>query len=267
MVELWGKDLSIELDNIYQREARYCIIFISNHYKEKIWTNHELRSALAAIQETDNEYILPIKLDDTEIPGIRLTLVYIDGIKKSPKEICNSILKKLGVDNNSEILNNDNNDDDDDIFLPNIPRTISDLEKKKFLKSSFIEIRNFFQNALIKLKKANKFIETDFEEVTSSKFAASVYVEKQLKAQCKIWIGGMWGVENSISFAEGTRNLNLNNDHSLNDSATITDDGKEIYFEILGMSFGHLEGIEGVNLKHAYPKDVAKYYWARFKTT
>ena len=262
MTDLWGKDLAIEFDNIFQKEARYCVIVISQYYKEKIWTNHELKSALArAITERDKEYVLPIRLDDTEIPGIRPTTAYIDARKETPKIIFERILDKL---NKSWLFEKRELTDSNEVtFIPKIRRTISDLERKKFLKTSFNEINNFFENALTKLKKSNQHIETDFDQITSSKFVATVYVEGELKAQCKIWIGGLGGSENSISFFEGTRGLDINNDNSLNDSATVNDDGSEIFFNILGSAFGYLEGLENINLKQASAKDVAKYYWAR----
>lgn len=260
--KLWGKDLYVYLDNIYRKEAKFCLMFLSENYAKKLWTNHERESIQARAFQQNEEYILPIKLDDTEIPGIRPTTGYLDGRKKTPKEICNITLKKLKFD---KIVDKILDDEDKEItYVPKIRRTISDLEKKQFLKSSFNEIRDYFQNALIKLKKINMHIETEFEDITSAKFVATVYVEGEIKTQCKIWIGSMWGAENSISFSEGTRGLDINNDNSLNDSARVTDDGIEIYFDILGMSFGHIEGMENINLKRATAKDVAKYFWGRF---
>jgi hypothetical protein len=47
IIDIWGKDLAIEFDNIYQREAQYCVIFVSKYYKEKIWTNHELKKCFS----------------------------------------------------------------------------------------------------------------------------------------------------------------------------------------------------------------------------
>lgn len=41
-VELWGKDLYVYLDEVYQNKAKYCIMFISCHSSEKLWTNHVL---------------------------------------------------------------------------------------------------------------------------------------------------------------------------------------------------------------------------------
>ena len=265
--KLWGKNLYEHLDDVYQRKAKYVLMFISKNYEKKLWTNHERRSAQARAFKENDEYILPIKLDDTEIPGILSTIGYLDGRIKTPNEISDVTLNKLKVNKAIGDTLAIEDKQDDSIYIPKLKRTISDLDKKYFIKSSFSEIKKYFQNALIKLKKSNpNIIEADFEEITTSKFVATVYVEKKLKTQCKIWMGGMWGGENSISYAEGTRGLDINNDNSLNDSATtrISDDGNEIYFEILGMTFGNLERTEKINLKHAYPKDVAKYYWARF---
>ena len=71
-------------------------MFISKHYEEKIWTNHERRSALTKAIEEKEEYILPARFDDTEIPGIRPTIGYVDLQQKSPSEFAELIIKKLG---------------------------------------------------------------------------------------------------------------------------------------------------------------------------
>jgi|GEM_PF-4807513 len=74
---LWGKDLVQHLDDVYRNKARYCAIFVSEHYASKIWTNHELKSALARSIAQNDEYILPIRLDSTELPGLRPTVGYV----------------------------------------------------------------------------------------------------------------------------------------------------------------------------------------------
>ena len=42
--EMWGKDLSEHLDRVYQKDARYCVLFASEAYARKVWTTHERRS-------------------------------------------------------------------------------------------------------------------------------------------------------------------------------------------------------------------------------
>jgi hypothetical protein len=93
---LWGKDLAEYLDAVYRSSARYCVMFISSHYAEKIWPNHERRSALARALAERKEYILPARFDDTELPGVRPTLGYVDLRHKTPEELGRLILKKLG---------------------------------------------------------------------------------------------------------------------------------------------------------------------------
>src|SRR3712207_5793444 len=61
---LWGKDLYVHLDEVYRDKARYCVMFISEHYSEKLWTNHERRSAQARAFSENREYILPARFDN-----------------------------------------------------------------------------------------------------------------------------------------------------------------------------------------------------------
>lgn len=76
--QLWGKDLPSFFDAIYRLRSRYCVIFVSQDYLERPWTNHERKSAVArAIEEKGEDYILPIRLDDAELPGIAPTIGYL----------------------------------------------------------------------------------------------------------------------------------------------------------------------------------------------
>lgn len=48
--DLWGKDLYSYLADLYQNRARYCVMFISEHYARKICTSHERRAAQGGIK-------------------------------------------------------------------------------------------------------------------------------------------------------------------------------------------------------------------------
>lgn len=95
-VNLWGKDLVEHLDRVYRGRARYCVMFISEHYAAKNWTRHEWRSAFNKAVEDRTDYILPARFDDSVIPGLNPSLVYVDLRKKTPDELCTMILSKLG---------------------------------------------------------------------------------------------------------------------------------------------------------------------------
>ncbi len=94
--EMWGKNLLGHFDEVYRKQARFCVMFISASYKRKLWTNHERESAQAKAFQQHQEYILPVRFDDTEIPGVLPTVKYIDARVTTPSELAALILEKLG---------------------------------------------------------------------------------------------------------------------------------------------------------------------------
>lgn len=81
--------------DVYQNQAQYTVMFISEAYRQKLWTNHERQSAQARAFQEAQEYILPARFDDTEIPGVLLTIGYIDLRERSPEQLASLITKKL----------------------------------------------------------------------------------------------------------------------------------------------------------------------------
>ena len=97
---LWGKNLYEYLSHIYTNAAKYCVLLLSESYAKKSWTTLERRSAQARAFREKNEYILPIRLDGTEIPGLLETIGYLSLDKNNPtkekiNKIVDSIIKKL----------------------------------------------------------------------------------------------------------------------------------------------------------------------------
>lgn len=92
---LWGKDLYEHLSDIYSKKGKFCLMIISKHYAEKNWTNHERKAAQARAFEQSKEYILPLKLDDTEIPGLHSTTGYLDYRMVSLEDIVACLKFKL----------------------------------------------------------------------------------------------------------------------------------------------------------------------------
>lgn len=94
--QLWGEDLPELLDQIYRKDTKFCIVFCSQNYPKKKWTILESKSYKAAQIETGRyDYILPLVMDDTEIPGILKTQGYLDARKLSPEEIVDAFIIKL----------------------------------------------------------------------------------------------------------------------------------------------------------------------------
>ncbi|MDE0017296.1 MAG: TIR domain-containing protein [Candidatus Poribacteria bacterium] len=95
LAQLWGKNLYDYLSLVYKDRARYCVMFLSQHYERKLWTNHERQMAQARAFQENREYILPVRLDDTEIPGIPPTVGYLDLRAMTIEEVYEVLVKKL----------------------------------------------------------------------------------------------------------------------------------------------------------------------------
>lgn len=93
--DLWGKDLYVHLSEVYKNRAKFTVMFISESYACKLWTNHERRAAQARAFQEAQEYILPARFDDTDIPGVLPTVGYISLKGRSPEDLVSLITKKL----------------------------------------------------------------------------------------------------------------------------------------------------------------------------
>jgi hypothetical protein len=94
--QLWGKDLVATFDRIYRKESRYCVMFLSREYADRMWTTHERKSATArALQERGNAYILPVKVEDVDIDGLTPTIGYVSLAEKSPEQIAELLIGML----------------------------------------------------------------------------------------------------------------------------------------------------------------------------
>jgi|HubBroStandDraft_6_1064221.scaffolds.fasta_scaffold12759_3 hypothetical protein len=93
---LWGKNLTAFLDEIYRKRSKFCVVFVSREYRDRKWTSHELRSAQArALEAKGEEYILPIKVDDTELDGLPPTVGYV-AVSAGMDQIAKMLVSKLG---------------------------------------------------------------------------------------------------------------------------------------------------------------------------
>ncbi len=94
--QLWGQNLVDYLSELYLKKCRYCILFASAEYGAKMWPNLERQSAQARDIAVMGDYILPVRFDDTEIPGLLPSIYYQDARKKSPEQIAGLFAQKIG---------------------------------------------------------------------------------------------------------------------------------------------------------------------------
>jgi hypothetical protein len=93
--ELWGQDLYVYLDNVYRERARFTVVFISQSYVAKPWPSHERQSAQARALNELGPYLLPVRFDDSILPGLRPTVAYLDASSIAPDQLAQLVINKL----------------------------------------------------------------------------------------------------------------------------------------------------------------------------
>jgi hypothetical protein len=71
--EAGGANFVTHLAEIFRTKASYCVMFISQYYPLKKWTEAERTFAQEHALRDVDAYILPIRLDDADVPGITET--------------------------------------------------------------------------------------------------------------------------------------------------------------------------------------------------
>ncbi|MAE77992.1 MAG: hypothetical protein CMJ85_14105 [Planctomycetes bacterium] len=97
---LWGEDLAEYFADTYENRSRAALMFVSEHYERKPWTTHERRSillrALNQAPDTKLPYMFPIRVDDTNLSGLRTSIGYVDSRKYTTDQIVEFVEKKIG---------------------------------------------------------------------------------------------------------------------------------------------------------------------------
>ncbi len=89
--QLWGTDVRTKLAEVYANDALFMVIFLSESYPERDWTDFELSVGKEAAEKRTQDYLLPLKLDDVKVVGIKSTIGYVD-------------LKEAGIEKTADIL-------------------------------------------------------------------------------------------------------------------------------------------------------------------
>jgi hypothetical protein len=92
---LWGTDLAEHLGKVYGKDSRFVVLFLSRHYASKAWPTHEKRFALGRQLSGVDGRILPVRFDETEIPGLPTTIGYLDLRVLTPEKLAELIRQKV----------------------------------------------------------------------------------------------------------------------------------------------------------------------------
>lgn len=262
--ELWGKDLYTHLDEVYAKKARFCVMFLSEAYAKKAWTNHERQSAQSRAFQENEAYILPVRLDDTVIPGIRPTVGYLDLRQHTIEEVAALASEKItaaksrgtgdGAGTKAAVAAAGTKQ-------PAAARSANVQLKKKFTehdRDTFLEeaydfIGKFFEQSLAALQAENDGIKAKFRRIDNNHFTAMIYSDGSKVAECGIRLGGTFG--NQISFS-----YDANATNSMNEAVRVEDDGKTLFLKANG--FSSILGGSGKKKDRLTAEDAAELFWA-----
>lgn len=255
---LWGKDLYQHLADIYANKARFCVVLVSRHYVEKDWTRHELASAQGRAFKQRAEYILPVRIDDTALPGLPPTAGYLDLRRMSIDNVADHALAKVraekpvppvgAVTTQPAPLSSGRT-----MTLNRSPTPASDLERKRFLQDAFGLIRSDFQDALRAAKESDPAMEFEFEMPNQREFECALYVAGKRRAGARIWHGEPM-MQNSILYSAATRGV----PGGFNEMLTIVDGSAGLCLRPT------MAGLDVPTPSEVLtPREAAEYLWAK----
>ena len=94
--ENWGENLFNIIVNRYRDTARFALILISQHYIKKRWANIERQIIQGVTREQDTAYLLPLRLDNTDLPGLTDNTLFMDWREnQNPEKVAESIKLKI----------------------------------------------------------------------------------------------------------------------------------------------------------------------------
>jgi hypothetical protein len=93
-----GSNLNEYLYDIYAKKSSYCVLLASKAYVDGPWTRHERRAALdMALKSVDRSYILIIRFDNTELPGVSTSIAYLTW-QNNALAVARTLYEKLVLD-------------------------------------------------------------------------------------------------------------------------------------------------------------------------
>ena len=95
---LWGRSGTEAFHEAFAEQSAHVVMFVSKSYIEKAWPRHERRSILSRMVKEAREYVLPVRFDDTPVPGLPDDVIFLRSDEYTPAELSVAIAEKLGVE-------------------------------------------------------------------------------------------------------------------------------------------------------------------------
>ena len=93
--ELSRFDLDVYLPKLYADESELVVVFLGGDYEHSQWCGLEWRAIRQLIKERHGSQIMPMRLDQSEVPGVYSTDGFMDIRNRDPEEIAARIVERL----------------------------------------------------------------------------------------------------------------------------------------------------------------------------
>ncbi|TCQ02106.1 TIR domain-containing protein [Rhizobium sp. PP-F2F-G36] len=140
--------------------------------------------------------------------------------------------------------------------IPNMRKTWTDADRKRFLKQGFETIRKTFEQNLRQAAEDEPRLESDFTPTSAVDFSAELFLDGYSKCRCRVWLGNEMGSDN-IGFQEGNTTGN-----AYNEMLYPATEGDLSFHASMAMGFHPNE--KQFDMKHLSAEDAASYLWGRF---
>lgn len=198
-INSWGKNLVDHFSEVFKDQARFCVMFISKDYAEKIWTGLE-RQITESRELIDDGYILPVRFDATPLKGLVTTKAYLNAVDHSPEELAEKIAKK--VKNQNALPNKE---------LPTITYKQPILRPAKF--NVYKEREKWLDLVLSDLETRQVDERVDITIIRSGALGVRALVDGKLIYALNFNLGGM-SSDDGISLSQSDNGNGLDN-HSM----------------------------------------------------
>lgn len=95
--QLARPSLDTLLQDIYRNRSKLVVVFLCEKYQEKEWCGIEFRAIREIIMAKENEKVMFIKMDDSNVEGVFKTDGYIDGRTHKADEIAEFIQERISL--------------------------------------------------------------------------------------------------------------------------------------------------------------------------
>ncbi len=145
-------------------------------------------------------------------------------------------------------------------YIPKLPRSASDIDKRRFTNQAFTTIAGYFESALTALTRQRPGVEGDFERESETEFSAEIFIGGKSVAVCRVWRGDAISGE-AICYAEGAGHSGRN---SYNEVLTPSDESGDLCFRsMMGVAvYGQVK--KEFDLQRLTEDQAGEYLWRRF---